>query len=601
MKLNLIFILNVTFLSFVVHGEKRIYDCMVIKSNFKQLDDFLFNQTSWIIKGFNSFKELDFECAEKLSLDLIQIIPSENLILDNSLNMSVLNLNEDMKDLSAYLANFKGFDIKCDSNFHISSTIFTFFIIQYSQFDFYDEKTLINEANCYKYRHITHTSFLRHLNGLVFKNFNRYSKNICPFLFNNTNLRKFEIEFISNSYLNKNQFQFLNFNNTNADNFYINLRLVLIVMNYDDLTELVLNRLVFKNIERLRIEGYVYRFQPDMFKHFNILVKIFIKIFNLKNFFHDGNKWFDSLRYNQQNSDLKNILVITFRSPAETMIHITYNYPDEDFCLFSNFPHNKLVYPLIDPGEKVNCSCTIIWLIYQSLNFYKIKNTTRYIPNSDDNGFQSKVDGISLAYCLFISNYKQLFKSCNFDKRIKSCNRSEFDSINENYELTNELSSLNLFKLVEYIILIVLNPVFALIGIIINLLSIITIINLKNIVKEKQHHSHMNHNDSMFKHILINSIFNVVFCFTMLFKLFTECLFYTSSIYCPRFSFLLSTQSFKIIFIEYLGNMSKICCNVSYTCIALSRFNLLKSKNRGIFEKFEKFKLKNLFISFDSF
>jgi hypothetical protein len=40
-----------------------------------------------------------------------------------------------------------------------------------------------------------------------------------------------------------------------------------------------------------------------------------------------------------------------------------YTYPDEDYCLFVNFPHDRLIYPILNMGYSFNCTCSIMWLI----------------------------------------------------------------------------------------------------------------------------------------------------------------------------------------------------------------------------------------------
>ena len=92
----------------------------------------------------------------------------------------------------------------------------------------------------------------------------------------------------------------------------------------------------------------------------------------------------------------------------------------------------------------------------------------------------------------------------------------------------------------------------------------------------------------MFKHILIHSVFNVVYCFIMMFKLINLCLFVTPSLFCSSIAIDLPAQSFKIIFIEYFGNIAKTCCNVSYTAISISRIFLTENKkNKGCLIKFK--------------
>jgi hypothetical protein len=140
-----------------------------------------------------------------------------------------------------------------------------------------------------------------------------------------------------------------------------------------------------------------------------------------------------------------------------------------------------------------------------------------------------------------------------------------------------------ILKWLEFIILIVLNPTFALIGLLFNLLVLNVISHLR---KHNQKSKDFNASKNMFRHININAGFNVIYCLIMMFKLLNECLFYSSSLYCSKAAQLVSVQWLKIVLIELFGNAIKICCNISYIGIGLSRFILISSKNKGIISKF---------------
>jgi len=65
-----------------------------------------------------------------------------------------------------------------------------------------------------------------------------------------------------------------------------------------------------------------------------------------------------------------------------------YTYSDKDFCLFKNFPHEKLVYPIINTKSDLECSCTLLWLLQynkQALNnSLLITDSTRNCINRPD-------------------------------------------------------------------------------------------------------------------------------------------------------------------------------------------------------------------------
>ena len=49
-----------------------------------------------------------------------------------------------------------------------------------------------------------------------------------------------------------------------------------------------------------------------------------------------------------------------------------YVYPDEDLCLFAQFPHDRFIFPILVPGMMLDCTCTLKWLESLSDKFKKI-------------------------------------------------------------------------------------------------------------------------------------------------------------------------------------------------------------------------------------
>jgi hypothetical protein len=91
-------------------------------------------------------------------------------------------------------------------------------------------------------------------------------------------------------------------------------------------------------------------------------------------FFHQiGIEWTICLPYNTQ-------VIITDRISKTQR---NYAYPDEDFCLFADWPHNKHILPLFDPSQIETCTNTLAWLI-QSPNNYMID-----VMNKCDNALTS--------------------------------------------------------------------------------------------------------------------------------------------------------------------------------------------------------------------
>ena len=60
------------------------------------------------------------------------------------------------------------------------------------------------------------------------------------------------------------------------------------------------------------------------------------------------------------------IIIKQFTEWKDPYLTPYYMYPDEDLCLFDNFPHKQLVIPsfaISDDVTNFECSCTLTWLI----------------------------------------------------------------------------------------------------------------------------------------------------------------------------------------------------------------------------------------------
>ena len=571
----------------------QLYDCARLNKTIKHEDYEFYQILTLTINNFYDFSELKFNCSVHFRVALLQFIPNQPLVLDSKLNMSGLNIIA--TSLTIHFTNLKGINVFADSKFGLNPLLINSFLIDisYSNLAYYKNGLYFEIEDCYA--NLSEASFFKTVQGLVYRNFNFYAKPICPRLFNNSSLRLFVIGHISNSLLNKNIFEFMSVDSREKEKISNQLETVYVTLTYERLTSKILNELVFKNIKCLSISFRLDDIESDLFKNLNKLSKISLNLHNMRDFFHQGNKWLPYLKYNSGLVDLSvnkiynaPILNVLFRHDALSSFNQVYKYPDEDFCLFYRFPHEKLVYPLLDPGKSVNCSCTILWLLQFTSKFYSLPGTDSYWPTDYFNfiGYDEVV--VSLSYCLFQPSYLADFNACKFEDRMSGCNKSNFIAKNQPsfIRLSNDIDIKYMLKWLELIILVILNPVFAFLGFLANLLVLIVIRNMKNLKKHQIHFSNNKTNRNMIKHVRINSFFNMLYCLIMMLKLINECLFITSQVYCSSIALSSSSQYFKIAVIEFLGNVIKVSCNLSYLGISVSRFILISKKTHGLYKKF---------------
>jgi hypothetical protein len=120
-----------------------------------------------------------------------------------------------------------------------------------------------------------------------------------------------------------------------------------------------------------------------------------------------------------------------------------------------------------------------------------------------------------------------------------------------------------------------------------NGLTLLDIIN-KNRNKEFQ--------EPMYKHIIINAVFNIAYCLITSLKLLNTCLFYGSSLICSNVYQEVWAQNLKIYLIYFLGNAAKMCSNFSYLIFSISRM-LLITQQKALGKKIKKMYILIYFLA----
>ena len=210
-----------------------------------------------------------------------------------------------------------------------------------------------------------------------------------------------------------------------------------------------------------------------------------------------------------------------------------------------------------------------------------------YINNAHSNYFINYYDNAndyykhSIISCYHHANFKKRINECNFEERLKYCNRTDYMKPKSNS--ISDLEILFDIKWIELVVFFFLLPTLCFIGIATNILSILTLKQQLNLKKEKD--------KRMSEHILANSIFNIIYCIITLLRLINICIF-NMSIFCSSLYMNRSSQYFNIIIINFIGNIIKLCCNVSFISFSLSRFTLSTNSENRILKKLDRLSLK---------
>jgi hypothetical protein len=359
-------------------------------------------------------------------------------------------------------------------------------------------------------------------------------------------------------------------------------------MTYETLNKNNLIPDLFRNVQRIGLAGILDGIESDLFLDFQNLKIIDLAISNLRELFHQGNKWMNYLNLNLSISNrsgrvqFENRLIIEFAYLKRSVsFDSIYEYPNEDLCLFKDFPHERLVYPIIVPGKRLECTCTLYWL--QSKAHY-YENEINIIFDYGLN-YQQYNDKNSLEKTFLFCDESFNSTQCNFDAKFRTCHiQEDFNGAlaHKLLNLDNDFDILYAFKFLQFILLVILLPIFCFIGIVNNVLSILVIRN-KNNKNEFQ--------EPMYKHIIINAVFNIIFCLIMCLKLINTCIFYGPSVFCSSVYQEIWAQNLKIILIHFLGSVTKNCANFSYLMFSISRLILItKQKESNISTKSKAFR-----------
>ena len=414
------------------------YDCDTINKSIVY-ENFEFLQAySLTIDKFKRLDEIKFNCSQTFQLMILQIIPDNFLILDNSLDLSGLLI--DSPSFSLHFSNLKGVDILTDSRFNLDRTHleYDFYIdISYSHFIFYKNSVLFDSALCLEHARSeqSSTNFFTHTTDVVLRNYVFFSKQMCPYLFDDSSMHSLGLGFLSDTLLNRNQFEFIESDETELAKIQAkDLKIFYVTLMHEKLTAKTLNKHVFRNLFSLSVVDQLVSIEDELFKNFNDLYRISLRLYNFKQFYHQGNKWFDYIRYSMEDSEVTKmnkissdaLLNILLNHNNDTTFNSVYTYEDEDFCLFARFPHAKLVYPIVDPAEMINCSCTILWLLQHTWRYYDVSPNDPYYGNDFLNFVSFGELYLSLSSCVSNREFKRNYDRCNFSGRFKLCDKAEF-------------------------------------------------------------------------------------------------------------------------------------------------------------------------------
>jgi hypothetical protein len=553
--------------------------------------------------NFKNFSELNFQNCNNTVLTGFTLIPDKMIILDDSLNFKQIILHPIKGFISINLFNLKGFSLESNPfktvqfiNLDIQYPLFVYYIIDESYFDFYYKNNKqINENECTHDLFRLKENMFTKISGLdAASPYLLYKTKVCPLIF-----ARSEITYLSlsstNSLFIKNSLIFLNISDETAifmNSFISVLDLHLYHINLD---ENILNRHVFEHLKLLTLNGVILSILDDLFKSFNSLKMLHLKVQNIRNLFQKNNKWLQYLNKNVYKEDLSikyNFnLIFTLIIEQVHFNHTFYDFPNEDYCYFKDFPHQRLVMPFFKPTNFNHNSCTYLFLIQYSRKYvFQLEQAMSNVRDKNGYVYPIYYDEMSKKYDILEYEFKE---KCKIFLLINKCDTTDnFKSI-ENNDFYFYIFDWNILtKYNQIIFSIILNPLFGLICIIVNLFNIL-ILNTKHIKKQKKFYTDLK----------MNYFFILAFNIVSLIKLLYVCM--NKSTWNDAQLFIhfcmLKFQNngfpryFNIILIKFFGNVFKSCFNFYYSLFTINRYVSVSDTNNHYLKIISKINFKKNF------
>ena len=377
--------------------------------------------------------------------------------LQNILNMFDLHLYTSDR-IKIGFQNFAGFNF--NSNF-IGNNQFTLnrYAIQFfeSKFAFYLNRKLVTKETCKWENFFEKSIFFGSIINIFFDEYTLYDSKICPYVFHNTQITNLALKNIANSFIFKNSLEFFDFENLKVNKVSIStyIQSLSLSLCFTRINSHLINKYVFKNLVNLYLIGIIYDIEADLFKNFKQIKFISLQSdVSFKDLFHSDLKWINVLNSNLRinmgsNREIektsRQAIVVEFYQMI-TLFRTDYKYPDEDFCIFKDFPFRQLVIPKFVLIDNPLCTCTLIWLLqyypfYMNFDFFKGFSFNSIVSIDDLN--------ITLEKCLV--NLSFLVKSCDFETKLSQCSQNVQYNVSFETSFTGQKYLYFAFKWTDYI------------------------------------------------------------------------------------------------------------------------------------------------------
>ena len=524
--------------------------------------EYFYEEDTLKILNFDSFQEIN---TSKINLNSsnLYLIPNKLITIDKKIQF--IN-TEFLSFIQIHYYHLNGIDLDntyltfCEQT---RSNLAKFIFILKSDFNIFLNKTWINDAiTCKKISNISVNSLLNSkIDALYFDN-NKFSSNICPIIFKNSNFQSLNINSMKNSMIKTNFIQFIDIEIANLNS---KIDYVEFLNTYRlKLSSLILEKNVFKFIKSLKIDGILNKMETnDIFSNFNNLNLIILNLNNLREFFHYGLSWTTSLNQNNEKNITTNI---EFHNKWNN--ELFYDFPEEDFCIMKDLYYNTQIELLLDTDPYLknleNLSCTLLILIVK----YNLFNLKYLVP---------------LETCC--QNNKTIFKNiylnkCDIENRFKKCINPKSVDFSMNIIDYDELA-----QVLKFYFEIFIQPSICIIGILLNLCIIYL---LKSSYTKKEFKT------EIFYYIYYNSTFNFFILLIGFMKIIHNYQEYNFNfVYSIKFTYF---SEYLFISMGFLESFLIFCSNFTLILFSLERLTLFNRNPSCCSKKFSKMPDKHIII-----
>nr|QVK46031.1 G protein-coupled receptor [Proales similis] len=485
-----------------------------------------------------------------------------------TLNASFPNrLGFNSTHISIFLYGFKGFDLHnpIDLNEFERPTV----IVRFSKLDLFANQTLFEGCKSLLSKQGTFAS--AQLNSLVFELGNRYSRSVCPLMFNNTSVGELRLTEISNSMVMHNELTFAEID-ANRTNFYFDISdLVLSVYNVD-LSPALLNKPLFAGINYLLIEGILNRIQTDdtLWAARQLRV-VFLALHNIRKFIEHNPTFINRELLNYPG--LLEIRLLFFYPSVFANHNMNRYIPfhDQDFCLYARYPMNDPELSVYFTSENfssaaysLNCSCTIIWLVWHGPVYEEI---------------DLDIDKYGIGVCAQWSFLQLAFDRCNFTRMLENCRPTTAVATDPNDHSWRE--SAYFLAYMRYQMGVVMQPAVVIVALILNVL---VVLGLRNMMRTQKKNNNLKKlNNKLFLYMIYSSGLNIAMSVLHALHPLTECISY-NGLYCSPYILSNITLGFYLFGENLIGTWLKTASNSCILAFSLHRYAL----NTGKFSAYRR-------------